>query len=180
MGTFYTGKGDGGESLLWDGKKIDKSSKEIDLLGSLDELVSLLGLIRSIGNKNLAARIFEIQQNLFTVQAIVFFSIINRPKDAPLFEGQKTTDLEKEIGKIEETTSPQKKFVIPGESKTAAWLDFARANTRKAERAAFTFAKKKKIPKEVLSYLNRLSSLFFAMARRETEIEGIKEHHPKY
>lgn len=180
MGVFYTGKGDGGKSLLWDGKKIDKSSKEIDLLGSLDELNSLLGIIRSNGNENLSTRIFEIQQNLFTIQAIVFFAIIGRLKDAPPFEKQKTETLEKEIDRIEKTTSPQKKFVIPGESKTASWLDFARANTRKAERMAFSFAKKKKIPKEVLSYLNRLSSLFFAMARRETEIEGIKEQNPKY
>lgn len=180
MGVFYTGKGDGGASLLWNNKKINKSSKEIELLGSLDELNSLLGIIRSSTNKNLTGRLLKIQQNLFSIQATVFFIIMNKRKNAPVFEKQKTLDLEKEIERIEKSTSPQKKFIIPGESPTSAWLDFARTNTRKVERAAFVLNKTKKIPAEILSYLNRLSSLFFALARQEAKAEGVKERNPKY
>lgn len=180
MSIFYTGKGDGGESLLWDNKKIDKASEEVELLGSLDELNSIIGIIRSTSNKDLASLLLEIQQNIFSIQANIFYIIIDREKEAPKFDEQKTSDLEKEIAEIEKVCPPQKKFIIPGESPASAWLDLARTNARKVERAAFVFNKTKKIPTNILSYLNRLSSLFFAMARREAEIEGIKEQNPKY
>lgn len=150
------------------------------MLGNLDELNSLLGVIRSHSPQNLNKTILEIQQNLFSIQANIFFLIIKEKKKAPAFTEQKTADLEKEICRIEKTMSPARKFIIPGETKTSAWLDLARSSVRKVERSAHIFNKKKKIPKEILSYLNRLSSLLFAMARKEAEIEGIKEQNPKY
>ncbi len=149
-------------------------------MGNLDELNSTLGIIRSMANKNLAKRLLEIQQNIFSIQANIFYIIINRKKEAPKFESEKTTNLEKEIAEIEKLFPPQKKFIIPGESPLPAWLDLARTTTRKVERSAFVFNKTKKIPKEILSYLNRLSSLFFAMARQEARVEGVRENNPQY
>lgn len=180
MSIFYTGKGDKGKSHV--GKqKIEKTCIEIEALGALDELNSLLGLIKSQDvSKETKAYLRNAQEKLFIIQAQVASKVFTS-KFSPLKLGEKAVkEMEKIIGVLEKKIQPARKFIIPGATLSSAWLDYARAVARRTERSVLLFNKKRKIPEEVLSYINRLSSLLFALARFESKKKRVREKHPTY
>lgn len=183
MALFYTGKGDRGTSHIGK-KKYPKDSLILETLGNLDELNSFLGLIRSVvQNKKLAADLEEVQQHLFIVQAQVaqvMFSEFSAKGGSPQLKKEKVEWLEREIRAIEKKIKPERGFVIPGATATSAWLDVARAVSRRTERTAATFRRKHPLSPEILSYLNRLSSYLYALARLESVSRKIREQKPKY
>ena len=93
---------------------------------------------------------------------------------------QRIADLEKEIDEIEERIKPERGFIIPGEEQAAAQLDYIRAVARRVERRIDTLHKQHPLPPEILMYMNRLSSYFFALARFEAFKAKTKESKPRY
>lgn len=181
MGVFYTGKGDGGLSEVWDGKKLDKASPELAALGDLDELNSIIGLVRSrTPDKNHKKILRSVQEELFTIQANIYLLSIGKTKSAPPLGEEKIRMMERLIDAMEEFVGPERGFIIYGEDPEEAWMDFARAAARRAERSAVILNKKMRLPENTLSYLNRLSSLLFAMARAAAKKRGKREQGPKY
>lgn len=180
MGLFYTGKGDKGRSYI--GKKsVDKTCVEIEALGNLDELNSLLGLIKSEKvSKEVKKHLHNIQEKLFIIQAQLATLLMKMKYKAPVLKKEAIKNIEKIIQKIEREVKPAKKFIIPGGHSTSAWLDYARSVARKTERSVLQTLKKKKVPPETLAYLNRLSSLLFALARYEMKKRNKQEKHPQY
>lgn len=183
MGLFYTGKGDKGKSIV--GKaKIDKTSEDIDVLGELDELNSLLGLIKAKFTEPAFSRFRElihgVQENLFIIQANIANFMFGGKYKAPEFVEDKVKEVERIIDEFEAKIRPEKGFVIAGSDEISAWLDFARAVSRRTERKVIHLSKSRKILPAILSYLNRLSSLLFAMARMKSKIGNKKEKHPSY
>lgn len=185
MGLFYTGKGDGGESVVGD-KKIDKTSLEIEAVGDLDELNSLIGVLKAEDLSPEFKKILNaVQENLFIVQANVaefmFHDVTGKPKyPAPKFSPEKVKEIENIIEAYEKEVNPAKKFIISGSNKVSAWLDYARAVSRRVERSVIKFNKLHPLPHEILAYMNRLSSLLFAMARVNAKRSESKEENPKY
>lgn len=181
MGMFYTGRGDKGKSEVWDKKKLDKASPELSALGDLDELTSLLGLIRSqklpVGYKEI---LFGLEEDLFIIQANLYLYLIRRKEKAPPFGEEKVKKLEGFIDELERYVDPERGFIIPGSDPVGAWMDYARAVSRRVERSVWICNKKLKLPPAVLAYLNRLSSILFALARAAAKKQGKKEHKPKY
>jgi len=181
MGIFYTGKGDGGKSVVWDKKKLDKASPELAALGDLDELTCLLGLAR---NQKLPSTYKEIllglEEDLFIIQANLYLYVIRRKEKAPKFGEEKVKKLERFADELEKYVNPERGFVVPGEDPAGAWLDYARAVSRRAERSVWVCNKKLKLPPAILAYLNRLSSVLFALARAAAKKSKRKELHPKY
>lgn len=179
MPIFYTGKGDKGKSVVGK-KKIDKTSIEIEALGDLDELNSLLGVIK----QNVQSLVFNkiisnVQENLFIIQANV--AGVWYPKfKIPEFKYSKIKELEKIIDNFEHKVKPALKFVVPGATETSAWLDYGRVVARRAERSIIRHSKRHFVDQTILSYMNRLSSLFFAMARMSVKLSNKKERHPIY
>lgn len=180
MPIFYTGKGDKGVSYI--GKiKIKKSCLEVEALGYLDELNSLIGLVKSGKIKpKFRTILHNIQESLFIIQANVAANMLNSKFKVPSFKVDKVKNMEQIIDNYEKKLKPAKKFVISGATPLSAWLDYLRAYSRKAERNVLKIPKVAKLNPEILKYLNRLSSLFFAMARMATKNSGKKETHPKY
>lgn len=179
MPLFYTGKGDRGTSSIGK-KKIPKDSLVLETLGELDELNSLLGVLRNVFREgNISKKLEQVQENLFIIQARVAWSLFPKFK-APSLRKEKISSMEKEIEEIERSINPERGFVIPGSTPRSAWLDFSRAVSRRAERRVYSLSKKKKLPQEILTYLNRLSSYLYALARLEASFEKQKEHHPTY
>ncbi|MEK7542931.1 MAG: cob(I)yrinic acid a,c-diamide adenosyltransferase [Patescibacteria group bacterium] len=189
MGIFYTGKGDKGKSIIGN-RKIDKICLEISVLGDLDELNCLLGAVRHEKLVPLHEKIIrEVQENLFIIQANVAGATLfcgkqvvrlHSPQEVPDFPAGKITEIEKIIDGLEREIKPAKKFVIPGETRESAWLDVARAASRRVEREVLKVHKKYPLPPAIPAYLNRLSSLLFALARAEAKRVGKKERHPGY
>lgn len=178
MPLFYTGKGDKGLSLVGK-KKYPKDSLIMEALGDLDELNSLLGVIRVSAKKELQKKLFLVQENLFIVQARVAWLMFKK-FESPQLTQEKITIMEEEIERIEKKIQPERGFVISGENKMAAWLDFARTLARRAERSVVRLSKKQKLPEELIAYLNRLSGYLYALARLEISKSRIKEKKPQY
>lgn len=179
MGLFYTGKGDRGTSQIGK-KKVPKNSPIMEALGDLDELNSLIGVTRSsLKNEELKEKLRQIQEALFIIQARVAWIMFPEYK-AKVLKKEKIQEMEREIDAIEEKIRPDRGFIIPGEEQKAAQLDYIRAVSRRVERRIDTLHKKHPLPSELLTYMNRLSSYFYALARNEIAKQSIKEQKPTY
>ena len=117
----------------------------------------------------------EVQENLFIIQAQVAGADkrITKPK---------LTKVERVINLIEKEIPPLKSFSIAGGTELSALLDIARTVARRTERRVVTVKELglRKLPGHTLPYLNRLSSLLFALARLSNHRSGIKEENPSY
>ncbi len=184
---LYTRKGDNGTTKTFGcDQRISKSSAVAEALGCLDEVNSFLGVVKTsegvarldvvkIVGQSLPALIHNVQENLFIIQAEVAGA-------EKTIEESKVKDLEAVIDAIEKTLPPIKTFFISGGTNTAASFDFARTLVRRAERrvAGVSDEKTVKVGANTLAYLNRLSSLFYALARLSNHLSGINEQSPKY
>lgn len=183
---FFTGKGDGGSSVL--GKKeIKKDAPVFFMLGSLDQLNSWVGFTKTAVRRtshthDIRKILMKVQEYIFIAQAEVAFLFVPTKKNVRKVSvtTTHTTALEKYILLINEKLPPLRKFVLPGGSELAARLDVARTFARDAERYAVKLSRTKHIAPPLLMFLNRLSSLFFALARYANRASRTKEQHPSY
>ena len=187
---LYTGKGDAGTTKTFGScdQRISKSSAVTEALGSLDEVNSFLGVVKVNARAyevlvpnghgevlSIGEIVDHIQQNLFTVQA----EVAGADKHIAL---EKVTEAEGIINAIETELPPIKTFFVSGGTELAALLDFSRTLARRAERRVVGVSEEGRIvlDKPTLAYLNRLSSLLYAMARHTNHKSGITEEPPTY
>ncbi|MFZ2072426.1 MAG: cob(I)yrinic acid a,c-diamide adenosyltransferase [Minisyncoccia bacterium] len=182
---LYTRKGDDGTTKTFGcDQRISKSSAIAEALGSLDEANSFLGLCKIKSekeklllpdNNSVAKTIHNVQKNLFIIQAEIAGSPMS-------IEENKIKEMEKIIDDIEKELPPIKSFFISGGAKLAAYFDIARTILRRAERRVVEVSEEKKVKVSEFSsaYLNRLSSLLYALARLTNHKFGIKEESPDY
>jgi len=182
---LYTRKGDNGTTKTIDskpGQRISKSSCRTESLGALDELNSFLGLVKvkasevtwAVGKSPVEILMWT-QNNLFIVQAETAGSDKKVGED-------KVKEMEKWIDAIEKELPPIKTFFISGGTELAALFDVSRTLARKAERRVIKAQEEDSIfvGPDTLAFLNRLSSLFYALARLSNHKSGIKEVPPSY
>lgn len=183
---LYTRKGDSGTTKTFDskpGERISKSSCRTESLGALDELNSFLGLPKvkasqvtfEVGGKSMSDIVAWTQNGLFIVQAEVAGSDKKISAD-------KVIEMEAWIDGIEKDLPPIKTFFISGGTELAALFDVSRTLARKAERRVIKAAEEDsiRVGPDTLAFLNRLSSLFYALARLTNHKSGIKEVPPTY
>jgi len=170
----YTGRGDRGRTDLSSGERVSKSSERIEAYGTVDELNSITGLCRSFTDDK-EEELVEIQNELHILQA----ELANREPDVKVTE-ENTDKLEELCDKYQEECPPLRSFVLAGGCKSASHLHQARSIARRAERRIVELDQHEELREEVLAYINRLSDLFFLMARHENHLEGIEEQNPKY
>ncbi len=183
---LYTRKGDSGTTKTFGcDQRISKSSLVAEALGALDETNSFLGLARArtknksfkMGNGRLEypELILEVQQNLFIVQAEVAGATMT-------IDAAKVKRVEEIVDGIEKILPPIKSFFISGATEDGATLDVCRTLARRAERRVVAAHEggKIKISPDTLAYLNRLSSLLYALARILSHNEGVEELKPDY
>jgi len=165
---IYTKTGDDGTTGLFGGERVSKDALRVECYGTVDELNSTLGMVNSeVKNIELTTLITEIQNKLFTVggqlatpaekSGLILIKLVD---EDILF-------LEKNIDSFEEKLEPLKQFILPGGSKGASLLHFARSVCRRAERLVTSLSKNEKVSNLILIYLNRLSDLLFVLARFE-------------
>ena len=66
-------------------------------------------------------------------------------------------------------------FILPGGSLVSAHLQLARTIVRRAERRLWTLNRKDPVSPGIMQFVNRLSDLFFTMARYEMFRQGNAE-----
>lgn len=183
---LYTRKGDKGTTKMFAcDQSLSKSSAIAEALGTLDELNSYLGVckVKSVGVtlgvdfnfRDIAELLHWVQENLFIVQA----QVAGADK---VMDQSKTDAMEQIVDSIEKILPPIKTFFIAGGDELSATMDFARTLARRAERRVVAVSDEGvvTIHPETLSFMNRLSSLLYALARLCNHKSGIKEVGPSY
>lgn len=176
---LYTRKGDGGMSGLYGTKKrFPKDSPVYEALGTVDELNSLLGACRAQVNDqeneiSIQREIRKAQEILFIVQA----ELAGAPK---CVSRSHIEALEQVVDHIEDTIPRPHAFVIPGGSELSAFLDYARSVARRTERTVLRAGSDIHLSPDSRAYLNRLSSLLYALARLASQRENVQEMSPSY
>lgn len=170
MYKLYTKTGDKGTTGLFGGSRVDKDSLKVEAYGTVDEVISLLGLAYSkINSDELKKEINSIQKKLFTLGGELASDDKGIGCLKELVSETDVKNLEHLTDKYMEITGPINEFVIPGKNESSAVIHVARTVVRRAERRITTLAREEKVRKEVSMYINRLSDTLFAMARFEEE-----------
>lgn len=176
---LYTGKGDTGTTKTFgcNQQRISKSSELPEALGALDELNAFLGFVkmRSVEVSRIQMVLRDMQEVLFIIQAQVAGADKKLKEDA-------VTQIEELVNGIEKEIPPITEFSIAGGTELSALLDVTRTVARRAERRLIAA---KEIgayvpPDDTMAYMNRLSSLLFALARLANHLAGVKDESPRY
>jgi cob(I)alamin adenosyltransferase len=171
---IYTRTGDGGETSLGDGSRVDKLDPRIVAFGTVDELNSLLGLVLSSeAAGEVGAVLRRVQNELFDLGAD-----LSVPPSVPdrLRVVQGSVDrLEADCDRFNEQLPTLKSFVLPGGTEAAARLHVARAVCRRAERETLAASRRVDVSPLAIVYLNRLSDLLFILARAANAAAGEPE-----
>ncbi len=180
MPKFYTGLGDNGETSIGS-RKLTKDNELVCAIGDIDELNSSLGLAASnMDDEHAIDVIHGVQNGLFIMGAQMASSSSKTLALKRKIDKRMIMELESEIGEFGSKVGKLDRFVIPGGSVGAAHLQSCRAIARRAERSVVAAGRKSKLDKELLAYINRLSSLLFVMALYMNKKEGIGETNPPY
>jgi cob(I)alamin adenosyltransferase len=170
---LYTRRGDDGSTDFFGGERTGKDHPRVEAYGTIDELNALIGLAVAAcdGERplhgRLAAIMGEIQSQLFDLGADLATPVDSPHRDkVATITAAYVTDVERWIDEIDGPNRPMKNFVLPGGTALAARLHVARTVCRRAERRIVVLARMSEINPESVRYVNRLSDLFFAMARR--------------
>lgn len=108
----YTRTGDSGETSLVGGQRVGKDSLRVDAYGEIDEVNSLLGLVRChLRDSEIDGILTTLQNTLFTVGADLA-SPLNL--DVPRITREKSLQLERTIDAFNRQVPPLKEFVLPG------------------------------------------------------------------
>lgn len=167
LNQIYTRGGDAGETSLGDGSRVPKTHARISAYGTVDELNSVLGLVRSVDlPDSLDDWLFGIQNDLFDIGADLCVPESDAPEHPPLRVSEsQVAQLENWIDQINESLEPLESFVLPGGSPASAWLHLARTICRRAETAVWALCEQETVNDQVTRYLNRLSDLLFVLAQ---------------
>ncbi len=163
---IYTRTGDAGETSLFGGGRVPKDDPRVDAYGEVDELNAAIGLARAEGLFDMDELAKELQDQLFTVGAVLATPRGTKAAAAiPQVKPEWATRMEQAIDGFDRELPPLSTFILPGGSKAAAALHLARTVCRRAERKVVALARSGEVGPEVVVHLNRLSDLLFTMAR---------------
>jgi cob(I)alamin adenosyltransferase len=163
---IYTKTGDNGDTSLYGGHRLPKSSLRIEAYGTADELNAHLGVIRALKPPAEVENILEqLQSQLFVLGADLATPLDTVPLKVQRIQQDHINILEKFIDQIDVQLKPLQSFILPGGQIGGAQLHVARTVCRRAERLVDALGRKNDIGKFPLVYLNRLSDLLFVLAR---------------
>lgn len=176
MKKVYTKTGDKGTTGIHGGARVPKDDPRIEANGCLDELNAQIGIIRSLLPAEDAW-----QELLHTVQRelMVVMSHVATPSGIvnpnPLSAAALTRRCEQEMDDMTVELTDHGYFLLPGGSPVSAQLQFARTVARRAERRLWTLHRFDPVDESILMLVNRLSDLFFVMARMEMQRQDWSE-----
>ena len=147
-----------GFSSLMDGEELPKSDLHFEVLGDLDECSAALALARSSSND------YEVNTTLKAIQKDISWLmglIAGATLEESIFN-ERLDWIEGMIMDLKQSLVMPKNFILTGETRAEATLDFARAVARRAERSLNRLAESTQAPdKAALQYLNRISTVLY-------------------
>lgn len=164
----YTKTGDKGTTGLLGGTRVPKNHIRIEAYGTLDELNSHVGYIRTLlQNDELDHQLYHIQDRLFTLGSQLASDPNKTIKmNIPSIYEKDVVFLENKIDEMDEKLPELKSFVLAGGLPSAAYCHIARCVCRRAERLCVSLQEiEQNVPPLYIQYLNRLSDYFFVLSR---------------
>lgn len=167
---IYTKHGDKGETSLGNGQRVSKASARVRAYGSVDELNSHIGLLLSYLNEQTDEFkiLLAIQNTLFNIGS----QLANSKSVASSID---VSPLENYIDKVQDTLPTLRSFILPGGTRGAALAHVCRTVCRRAECNIVFLAQGEPVDASILQFMNRLSDLFFVMARNLNFLAHVSE-----
>lgn len=168
MYRIYTRTGDKGTTALFGGSRIDKDDIRVEAYGTVDELISQLGVCyASTHQAELRQDLHDMQKMLFVLGAELASDEKGLARLQQRIGEEDIQALEQLIDRNMAQSGPLKEFVIPGKNLPSAQLHVARTLTRRLERILIAMSRTLTLRDEPRRYINRLSDALFSMARIE-------------
>lgn len=179
----YTKSGDQGQTGLVGGRRIPKTHPRIEAYGTVDELMSVIGIARcfnsqkepSLRRDKLEVILQTIQQKLFDIGSELATYPGDEYAGQVKVQMQDVTWLEEVIDAMNEELTPLKSFILPGGSPLNAFLHQARTVCRRAERHVLALQEQETISATIVPFLNRLSDALFVFGRWVSSTMGETE-----
>ena len=175
---IYTKTGDKGMTSLIGGKRVPKNSARLESYGTIDELNSFLGMIRSFPLEQvIAEELVEIQSRLFDVGG----NLATDPEASANLKvpiGVTEEDialLENGIDRMDAEVPPMKYFVLPGGRPEVSACHIARTVCRRVERRIIDMSEEIEVEDIIVRYVNRLSDYLFVLGRKLAKDCGLEE-----
>jgi len=174
---IYTKKGDDGSTSLFGGQTVPKSSGRIDAYGTVDELNSILGVVRAFKISTVVDKWLNTVQHQLFVLGADLATPDSRETRIDRVSEKEISFLEQLIDTMDNELPDLKNFILPGGTPAAAALHHARTVCRRAERLTVSCSEEEELSELTVKYLNRLSDFLFMLGRYENFKSG-KEDTP--
>jgi cob(I)alamin adenosyltransferase len=184
LSKIYTKGGDQGLTSLVGGQRVKKSSLRIEGYGNIDELNSVLGLVRKANQEEagpaeararIDASVGRIQNELFNLGSLLATLPEDLSDKQPRVEARHVEKLEQEIDELNEHLPPLRSFTLPGGGWVSSWLHLARTVCRRAERGLVALASEEPLDENAVKYVNRLSDFLYVLGRWNVRQRGETE-----
>jgi cob(I)alamin adenosyltransferase len=172
---IYTRTGDKGTTALVGGARVLKESGRLEAYGTIDELNSVVGIVRTwlpqyvlkLGNEGewYSEMLRRIQNELFDVGSELATPPGGEYDGMHKMSEAEVAKLEEEMDRMEEELEPLKSFTLPGGGVLNAFLHQARTVCRRAERVLWRLSRDEPINSQLIVYVNRLSDHLFVQSR---------------
>jgi cob(I)alamin adenosyltransferase len=163
---IYTRTGDDGTTSLVGGARIPKCDIRVEAYGSVDELISWIGVLRdSAVNEKRNGILIYIQDQLMIAAAMLATDPKEKKRTKISPDKNCIRKLENEIDRMEKRLKPLDGFILPGGDIQVSFCHIARCVCRRAERAIARLTTRDEVPEKVVRLLNRLSDYLFVLSR---------------
>jgi cob(I)alamin adenosyltransferase len=174
---IYTKTGDTGMSSLFDGGRVKKYNLRLKTYGELDHLNVVLGWCRlKNDNSEINELLLKITNDVFVISSILATQDLSKlPEKFKSVNFEVISEFETMMDKFTAEMPDLKNFIFPGGSELSLYFHEARVIARSAERYIVELADNEDIDESLIKYINRLSDLFFTLARYANFAAGVKE-----
>ncbi len=175
--SVYTKTGDKGKTGIHGGQRVDKDDIRIEANGCIDELNCVIGVVRSLLPKEHEWQpfLFRVQKEMMVVMSLVATPSEIISKNPNRLDTTLTQYCENFIDEMSAEMGHSRDFLLPGGNLLSSQLHIARTFTRRAERRLWSLNKKDTVSRDILMLFNRLSDVFFVMARYEMFVNNETE-----
>lgn len=172
----YTKTGDKGDTGLIGGTRVPKNDVRLEAYGTVDELNSYVGLLRSFVPVEKDGILINVQNQLFKIGSYLATDAeVSDFRSGLKIEDVRIEELEKEMDEMDQALQPLTGFILPGGHESVGFCHIARAVCRRAERRVLSMAEHDDIDTAIVRYLNRLSDFLFVLARYLSNFFGVEE-----
>jgi cob(I)alamin adenosyltransferase len=173
---IYTKTGDNGTTGLYGGTRVSKSDERLELYGTVDELLSHVGLIHDLIDEiNVKQFLVKLQAELFCIGSYIAASPEKSKLRLPELHSDYVADMERQMDEWGEIIPPLKHFILPGGHSTSSQIHIVRTLCRKLERKCVGFEEGFEEQDQIIIFLNRFSDYLFVLARHFNHSNNVQE-----